>query len=92
MAQVYVASALGDVDRDRWLTLRREVSPGVLADAEAYVAWVVGTRTRAAVVTEAVNDTYLRTQGSTGVRSYGEVVDLLLAERRARRGALGEGR
>jgi hypothetical protein len=32
-----------------------------------------------------VNDTYLKAQGQTqGVRSYGRMVDLLLAERRAK--------
>ena len=86
MAQVYTASALGEVDYQRWRALRLGVSPGVLADAEAYAAWIQGTRTRASVVTRAVNDTYLRTQGSTGVQSYGEVVDLLLADRRRRLG------
>jgi hypothetical protein len=36
-------------------------------------------------VSSAVNDTYLKAQGQTqGVRSYGRMVDLLLAERRAK--------
>ncbi|PYQ39239.1 MAG: DUF3810 domain-containing protein, partial [Acidobacteria bacterium] len=34
-------------------------------------------------VQERVNDTYLKTQGQAqGVQSYGQIVDLLLAERR----------
>ena len=35
-------------------------------------------------VFETVNDAYLRAQGQDGVTSYGRMVDLLLAERRAR--------
>lgn len=60
-------------------------SPGVLRDWRALDAWIRRNAGPARAVSQAVNDTYLRSQGqSQGVRSYGRVVDLLLAERRLR--------
>jgi len=56
----------------------------VRRDLAALAAWAERYRGLAERVSQRVNDAYLRSQGETqGVRSYGRVVDLLLAERRA---------
>jgi hypothetical protein len=54
--------------------------------------WAAPSKTVQTVreVSSKVNDTYLKVQGqSQGVRSYGRMVDLLLAERRAKLAAAG---
>jgi hypothetical protein len=57
----------------------------VRRDVEALRAWSDRYQGAARRVARRVNDTYLKSQGhADGVRSYGRVVDLLLAERRAR--------
>jgi hypothetical protein len=49
------------------------------------VAWAERYRGPAERVSQAVNNAYLKTQGQReGVRSYGRMVDLLIAEERAR--------
>lgn len=59
--------------------------PGVRRDFRALDAWLRRHAGPARDVASSVNDAYLRSQGQAdGVRSYGRVVDLLLAERRQR--------
>lgn len=68
-------------------SLAREAAPGVRRDWAALEAWARRHAGPAQTLSRAVNDAYLRSQGQAdGVRSYGRVVDLLLAERRARAG------
>jgi hypothetical protein len=58
-------------------------SPAVRRDLLALKAWADRYRGKATEVGRRVNDAYLRSQGQAdGVRSYGRMVDLLLAERR----------
>ena len=69
-------------------SIYEQLGPGVEADLEARRAfWSSGSRLVALTrrVANRTNDTYLRLQGEgRGVRSYGEVLQLLVAERRAR--------
>ena len=83
-ASVYAVNALAAVDRKAGERLEARRSPGVRRDLAALAAWAERYRGLAERVSQRVNDAYLRSQGETqGVRSYGRVVDLLLAERRA---------
>lgn len=79
----FATLALAETDPEgayaRWSTQ----SAAVTRDRAAWRAWSDRTRTAAGTAARAVNDGYLKTQGATdGVRSYGRMVDLLLAERR----------
>lgn len=64
--------------------LARSRSAPVRRDLVALQAWSDRYRTPLRGVSEAVNDGYLKSQGQReGVRSYGRMVDLLIAEERA---------
>jgi hypothetical protein len=85
-AGLYAQGSLARADRaahDRVETLR---SAAVRRDLEALAAWSARHRGPVQAAARRVNDAYLRSQGQAeGVRSYGRMVDLLLAERRRRR-------
>ena len=77
---------LGAVRPDAWKAIRASLGPGVLADEAAETAWLREHRGRFSRVQGRVYDGYLKSQGQIdGARSYGRVVDLLIAERRLRR-------
>ncbi len=82
-ASHYALSALHVVDPAAASEMLARRSPAVLRDEAALWAWTLRYRGRASEVGRRVNDAYLKTQGQAeGVRSYGRMVDLLLAERR----------
>jgi len=82
-ASHYVLAALHTVDPRTADHVRARRSEAVLRDEAALWAWTLRYRGRASEVGRRVNDAYLKTQGQAeGVRSYGRMVDLLLAERR----------
>jgi Protein of unknown function (DUF3810) len=84
LSSLYVQSALAGVDRDRAVALEARRTPAVRRDQAALAEWSRRYRSRLTDVSHRVNDTYLRSQGQElGVLSYGAMVDLLLAERRA---------
>lgn len=84
-ASLYAAQALGSVDpaaRDRLIGTR---SPAVARDVVAIAAWALRYRGPALELSRQVNNAYLRSQGQRdGIRSYGRMVDLLIAEARVR--------
>jgi hypothetical protein len=83
-ASVYAMNALASRDRAAWQRLESGRSAGVGRDLGALLAWAQRYRGAAERLSARVNDAYLRSQGQAeGVESYGRVVDLLLAERRA---------
>jgi hypothetical protein len=85
-AALYALSALAQVDRSSYGLLRGRVTAPQSRDLAALAAWHRRYESRLGEVQERVNDAYLKTQGQAdGVRSYGRMVDLLLAERRAAR-------
>jgi uncharacterized protein DUF3810 len=91
-AGLYVLGALASADRDAYSSLRAGLSPALRRDLGALAAWSRKYESRLADVQERVNDTYLKTQGQReGVRSYGRMVDLLIAERRGARVASPDG-
>jgi hypothetical protein len=82
-ASHYTLAALHAVDPSAASRAHAARSPAVLRDEMAIRAWVDHYRGRASEVGHRVNDAYLKAQGQAeGVRSYGRMVDLLLAERR----------
>ena len=84
-ASVYAMNALVRVDRAAHADLEARRAPGVRRDLEALVAWAERYRGPAERVSRKVNDAYLKSQGQKeGVRSYGRMVDLLIAEERSR--------
>ena len=87
LALTHTANALASADREMYRTVMAQVSPGVWQDwqhNDAYWQQFEGTVSE---VSTAVNDTYLRAnRQSDGVKSYGRMVDLLLADYRRRHG------
>ncbi len=81
----YVASALAKTDPDRYREIRDTLPREVRAEQAAYSAFFEKYRENvAANVTQATNDTYLKSQGAKeGTRSYNMVVDLTVAYFRA---------
>lgn len=76
----YVASALYGADRDLYYEVRAELSAAVRYEQWAYSEFFEQYRNSvASEVSGAVNDTYLKWQGTEGTRSYGLVVDLAVA-------------
>ncbi|HEY6553057.1 MAG TPA: DUF3810 domain-containing protein [Vicinamibacteria bacterium] len=83
-ASHYAIVALHHADPSAAAKVMAARSAAVLRDEAALREWADRYRGPASEMGERVNDAYLRTQGQRdGVRSYGRMVDLLLAERRA---------
>ena len=87
-ASIYALNALAGVDRAAHRELADRRSPAVRRDLRALQDWSDRYSGRISRASRSVNNAYLRSQGQAeGVRSYGRMVDLLVAERRARSGA-----
>jgi hypothetical protein len=84
IASSHALAALRSVDRAEARRLDSRRSPAVKRDVAASAAWLARYKGPVMNAARRVNDAYLRTQGQEGVRSYGRMVDLLLAEQRAR--------
>jgi hypothetical protein len=85
VASLHALAALRMADRSAAKRIAATRSAAVTRDVEALRAWSARYRGPAQKLAEGVNDAYLRSQGQRdGVRSYGRLVDLLVAERRAR--------
>ena len=85
MALIHTTNALFSVDRNAYWDVIGKLYDGVLRDMTASSEYWRQFEGPAATVAVMVNDAYLRANNqASGVRSYGEMVDLLLAERRAR--------
>jgi len=82
-ALLYVASALesvGPEGKAAWGRILRRIDPGVRADWQGSFSYWDRFRGPVRQASQAVNDFYLKSQGqSDGVKSYGRMVDLLLA-------------
>lgn len=90
LALVHVHEALRRADPALQRECALALEPAVVALMGDRTSFWRGARMESAGrVATAVNDVYLRSQGHEGVASYGRMVDLLVAERRARRGRGG---
>jgi hypothetical protein len=84
-ASLYALDELRRADPQAAAPLETLRSPAVRRDIEALAAWAARYRGALGRASVRINDAYLRSQGQReGVRSYGRMVDLLLAERRVR--------
>lgn len=86
LALVYTGNQLYRADADRYFELREEYSEGVNLDMRIDAEyWQQFDNTVISKVSNTVNDTYLKANNQTdGVKSYGRMVDLLLADYRQR--------
>jgi hypothetical protein len=83
-ALLYVASALEgtELGAHAWKTIAASLSPEIRNDWKKSFAYWDRYKGPVRDVAGAVNDAYLKSQGqSDGIRSYGRMVDLLLASR-----------
>lgn len=83
LALLYSMNALYEVDPERCLELRARYCGALDADMRAQTEYVHAHDTKIAEVSDSINDAYLKLNAQRdGVRSYGKMVDLLLAYRR----------
>lgn len=83
LALVHSTNALYSADRDAYWELTQYLDSGVRADFEANTAYWKQFEGPVADFSEKVNDVYLKTNRQpAGVKSYGRMVDLLLAQYR----------
>ncbi len=80
MGWVHAGNALAAQDRDRFIELRNRLAPQAIEDLQANNAYWNQYEGKVAEVANQINDTYLKLNDQTdGVKSYGRVVDLMLA-------------
>lgn len=83
LALVHSTNALYSADRDAYWELTQQFDDGITADLNANAAYWKQFEGPVADFSEKVNDVYLKTNRQTaGVKSYGRMVDLLLAQYR----------
>ena len=79
-AYIYCSNALMKVDRTAASEIWNSVAPGIRADAQAANAHYAQYEGAVQDAAQKVNDVYLKAFSETsGVQSYGEVADLLIA-------------
>lgn len=82
-AWIHTTNALHAVDRKAWEEVRSALSPAVERDLAAQSAYWSQFDSVVDKVAEKANDVWLKSNGQAdGVRSYGRMVDLVLAEYR----------
>jgi len=87
LALIHTGNALFAADRDLYFELSAGLDDGIWRDFAYNRAYWQQFEGRVAEVATAMNDAYLRhNRQEDGVRSYGRMVDLLLADYRARHG------
>ncbi|WP_312642025.1 DUF3810 domain-containing protein [Hydrogenoanaerobacterium sp.] len=86
LALVYAGNQLFRQDLQLYQQLQATYNDGVTRDLDAdYYYWLQFEDTIISAVSNTVNDTYLKANSQTdGVKSYGRMVDLLLALRRSK--------
>ncbi|NLW74689.1 MAG: DUF3810 domain-containing protein [Clostridiales bacterium] len=76
----FVSNSLYSADPDLYTNLMRKVDPAVRYEMNAYSEFFKKYKhSKAAKVSQAVNDAYLKSQGTAGTKSYGMVTDLAVA-------------
>ncbi len=84
MASLHASAALAARDRESAKRVAAARAPAVVRDVAEIRAWQQKYEGLLSRLGDRVNDRYLRSQGDPrGLQSYGRMVDLLLAERRA---------
>lgn len=86
-ALIYSMNALYSADLEKYRELRSQYSSEMVLDFEDDAAYWKAHDTFVSKAANSWNDTYLKANSQTdGVKSYGRMVDLLLADYRARHG------
>ena len=76
----YLSDKLYEEDRERWTNAYAQITPAVNRDLKAQREYWKDFETPVATISTAVNDAYLKAnKEAAGVKTYGQVVDLLLA-------------
>ena len=84
---IYAGNALNGSDPDAYRAVWDTYSPGVVSDLRAYSAAWAPYKGKASEVGDKMNDAYLKANNQTdGVKSYGRMVDLMIAQMRKDRG------
>ncbi|MBE6990467.1 MAG: DUF3810 domain-containing protein [Ruminococcaceae bacterium] len=80
MGYVHLSNALYSADREAWQTVRDTLPAAVVADIHANNEYWAANHTSFTEATQKVYDSFIKTNGDpNGVKSYGMVVDMLLA-------------
>lgn len=80
MGYIHLSNALYKVDRGAWAAIREGLPEGVIADLANHSAYWAQFDGLTASVSKNIYDAALKSYGQTaGIRSYGTVVDLLVA-------------
>lgn len=80
LGYIYATNALSGADRDAFMKVRGMMKDGVNKDLEENNRYWARYQTQLAKIHESVNNAYLKiNRQEDGVKSYGRVVDLLLA-------------
>lgn len=83
LAYIYSGNALHQQDREAFLRVREKLSDQVIRDLQDHNAYWDAYRGTAAELSNKVNDAYLKVNAQAdGTKSYGRMVDLLLARSR----------
>ncbi len=83
MALIYSMNALYAADYGKWEQLQKEYNSGVIRDYRAYNRYWHGYEGPVQKVNDAVNNAYLKANNQKdGIKSYGRMVDLLIAKYR----------
>ena len=84
---VYAGNALNGSDPEAYRAVWETYSPGVVAALRAYSAAWAPYKGRASEVGDQMNDAYLKANNqSDGVKSYGRMVDLMIAQMEKEKG------
>ena len=76
---IYLANALYSADAERWRAVRETLDERVVADLRASGTYWAQFEGPVDTVSNAVYDSFLKSYGTIGVKSYGACVDLLVA-------------
>lgn len=73
----YVAAALSKTDRELVLSVYKELDARIMSEMRAYSVFCAENKNEfLGKLSDTVNDTYLKSQGTEGIASYGLVVEL----------------
>jgi hypothetical protein len=83
LALIYSMNALYSTDREKYEQVYKEYSPGIIRDLSSYNKFWDRFRGPVANAGNSLNDAYLKANNQRdGVKSYGRMVDLLIAQYR----------
>ena len=83
LALIYSMNALYDADREKFTQIYKKYNPGVVRDLSSDAKFWQGFKGPVENISSTLNDAYIKAnKQKDGVKSYGRVVDLLIAQYR----------